>query len=290
MLLAIDSGNTNAVFGVYDGDTLRASWRVSTNARRTGDEYAVWLTQLLALAGLARTDIDATIIANVVPEARFNLLSLCRQYLNLEPLVVGTPSCRLGIGVDVDMPAERVGGDRLANAVAARDRYKTPLMVIDFGTTTNFDIVDHDGNFCGGIIAPGPNLSLQALQMATAQLPLVAIEKLIVVIIGLALVGQGAHRSFMKYLRTSQMSPKTRRAVEFLGVIGTIARGLVFALAGALVIDAAITHKASESGGIDKALLTLRDQPLGEFLMLLAALGLAVFGVYGLCEARWRRV
>ena len=87
MLLAIDSGNTNAVFGVYDGDTLRASWRVSTNARRTGDEYAVWLTQLLALAGLARTDIDATIIANVVPEARFNLLSLCRQYLNIEPLV-----------------------------------------------------------------------------------------------------------------------------------------------------------------------------------------------------------
>jgi type III pantothenate kinase len=177
MLLAIDSGNTNAVFGVYDGDTLRASWRVSTNARRTGDEYAVWLTQLLALAGLARTDIDATIIANVVPEARFNLLSLCRQYLNIEPLVVGTPSCQLGIGVDVDMPAERVGADRVANAVAARDRYETPLMVIDFGTTTNFDIVDRDGNFCGGVIAPGPNLSLQALQMATAQLPLVAIER-----------------------------------------------------------------------------------------------------------------
>jgi Domain of Unknown Function (DUF1206) len=119
---------------------------------------------------------------------------------------------------------------------------------------------------------------------------LVGIVGLIVVIIGLALVGQGAHRKFMKYLQTSRMSPKTRRAVEYLGVIGTIARGLVFALAGALVIDAAITHKASESGGIDKALLTLRDQPLGEFLMLLAALGLAVFGIYGLCEARWRRV
>jgi Domain of Unknown Function (DUF1206) len=119
---------------------------------------------------------------------------------------------------------------------------------------------------------------------------LVGIVGLVVVIVGLALVGQGARREFMKYLRTSQMSPKTRRAVEFLGVIGTIARGLVFALAGALVIDAAITHKASESGGMDKALLTLRDQPLGEFLMLLAALGLAVFGIYGLCEARWRRV
>src|SRR5208282_858927 len=109
MLLAIDSGNTNAVFAVYDGDTLRASWRVSTNARRTADEYAVWLTQLLALAGLTRTDIDATIVANVVPEARFNLLALCRSYLNSEPLVVGTPGCHLGIGIDVDMPAENVG-------------------------------------------------------------------------------------------------------------------------------------------------------------------------------------
>ena len=119
---------------------------------------------------------------------------------------------------------------------------------------------------------------------------LVGIVGLAVVITGLVLVGQGARRRFMKYLRTSQMSPTTRRAVELLGVIGTIARGLVFALAGALVIDAAITHRASESGGIDRALLTLRDQSFGEFLMLLAALGLAIFGAYGLCEARWRRV
>jgi hypothetical protein len=119
---------------------------------------------------------------------------------------------------------------------------------------------------------------------------LVGIVGLIVVIIGLVLVSQGARRKFMKYLRTSQMSPRTRRVVEVLGMIGTIARGLVFALAGALVIDAAITHKASESGGMDKALLTLRNQPFGEFLMILAALGLAVFGIYGLCEARWRKV
>ena len=94
----------------------------------------------------------------------------------------------------------------------------------------------------------------------------------------------------MKYLQTSRMSPRTRRIVEVLGMIGTIARGLVFALAGALVIDAAVTHKASESGGIDKALLTLRNQPFGEFLVILAGLGLAVFGIYGLCEARWRKV
>jgi uncharacterized protein DUF1206 len=119
---------------------------------------------------------------------------------------------------------------------------------------------------------------------------LVGVAGLIVVIIGLILVGQGVRRKFMKYLRTGQMSPRTRRVVRWLGTIGTVARGLVFALAGALVIDAAVTHKASESGGIDKALLTLRNQPLGEFLMLIAALGLVIFGVYGLCEARWRRV
>ena len=119
---------------------------------------------------------------------------------------------------------------------------------------------------------------------------LVGIVGLIVVVIGLVLVFQGARRKFMKYLQTSRMSPRTRRVAEVLGMIGTIARGLIFALAGTLVIDAAITHKASESGGIDKALLSLRNQPLGEFLLILAGLGLAVFGIYGLCEARWRKV
>jgi Domain of Unknown Function (DUF1206) len=119
---------------------------------------------------------------------------------------------------------------------------------------------------------------------------LVGIVGLVIVVCGIALVVEGARKKFMKYLRTAQMSARTRRVVEVLGVTGTIARGLVFALVGVLVIDAAVTHKAAESGGIDKALLTLRDQPFGEYLMMLAALGLVVFGVYGLCEARWRRV
>ena len=119
---------------------------------------------------------------------------------------------------------------------------------------------------------------------------LVGVVGLIVVICGLVLIVEGARRKFMKYLRTAQMSAKVRRVVSWLGTTGTIARGLVFGLAGVGVIAAAVTHKASESGGIDKALLTLRDQPFGEFLMMLAALGLLVFGVYGLCEARWRKV
>jgi hypothetical protein len=119
---------------------------------------------------------------------------------------------------------------------------------------------------------------------------LVGLVGLVVVIVGAVLAVEGVRRRFMKYLQTSQMSPRTRRVVRWLGTVGSVARGVVFALAGILVIDAAVTHDPAKSGGIDKALLTLRGQPFGEFLVILAALGLVVFGVYGLCEARWRRV
>jgi hypothetical protein len=119
---------------------------------------------------------------------------------------------------------------------------------------------------------------------------LVGIAGLAIVIAGLVLVFEGIRRKFLKYLRLSEMSPRTRRLVERLGMIGTAARGAVFALAGVLVVEAAVTYKPAKAGGIDKALLTLRNQPFGEFLLILAALGLIVFGVYGLCEARWRKV
>jgi hypothetical protein len=118
---------------------------------------------------------------------------------------------------------------------------------------------------------------------------LVGIVGLIIVIIGAVLVSEGIRRKFMKYLRTAQMSPRTRRLVRLLGTIGTVARRLVIALVGILVIDAAVTHSPAKSGGVDKALLTLRDQPFGPVLLIAVALGLAVFGIYGLCEARWRR-
>jgi hypothetical protein len=119
---------------------------------------------------------------------------------------------------------------------------------------------------------------------------LVGLIGLAIAACGVVLVVEGVRKKFIRLLNTAQMSPRTRRAVKLLGITGTIARGLVFALVGVLVVDAAITHKASESGGLDKALLTLRQQPFGEFLMLLAALGLLIFGIYGLCEARWRKV
>ncbi|HUZ24005.1 MAG TPA: DUF1206 domain-containing protein [Streptosporangiaceae bacterium] len=133
------------------------------------------------------------------------------------------------------------------------------------------------------------DLTAKAMQHAGGRW-LVGIVGLIIVICGLVLVSEGIRHKFLKYLRITQLRARTRRVVTWLGTVGTAARGLVFALAGVLVIDAAVTHSPSKSGGIDKALLTLRSQPFGEALLILAALGLVIFGSYGLCEARWRRV
>lgn len=176
MLLAIDSGNTNIVFAVFDGPQQRGEWRSSTTAERTADEYGVWLTQLMTIEGLSRDTIDAAIIATVVPATLFSLKTLCRRYFHCEPLVVGEPDVDLGLSVLLDRP-EEVGADRLVNAVAAHRCYKGPLIIIDFGTATTFDVVDGQGNYCGGAIAPGPNLSLEALHLAAAKLPRVAIGR-----------------------------------------------------------------------------------------------------------------
>ena len=176
MLLAIDAGNTNIVFAVCDGDRIRAEWRAATKTSRTADEYAVWLMGLLQLQGMSFADLDHAIIATVVPAALFDLRNLCRQYLKCEPLIVGDPAVALGIGVKTDRPTA-VGADRLANAVAAHARYKGAVVVVDFGTATNFDIVSADGNYEGGVIAPGVNLSAEALHSAAALLPRVAIHR-----------------------------------------------------------------------------------------------------------------
>ena len=176
MLLTIDSGNTNIVFAVYDGDARRGEWRSSSDAKRTADEYSVWLNQLMALDGLGTDDIDDAIIANVVPETQFSLKTLCRKYFGCDPLIVGEPGVDLGIEILVEVPDE-VGADRLVNAVAAHRRYGGPLIIIDFGTATTFDVVDENGNYFGGVIAPGINLSLDALHSAAAQLPRVAVER-----------------------------------------------------------------------------------------------------------------
>jgi len=176
MLLAINANNTNTVFAVWDGDQLRGSWRASTDPKRTADEYVVWLDHLLALEKLGRKQLIGTIIGSVVPEANFNLLTLCRRYCQSEPLMVGDPGVEIGALALVDRP-EEVGADRLVNTVAAHERYKGPLIVVDFGTATTFDVVDGAGNYCGGAIAPGVNLSLTALHLAAAKLPSVRIRR-----------------------------------------------------------------------------------------------------------------
>ncbi len=176
MLLAINANNTNTSFAIWNGTDLRGSWRTATEGKRTADDYVVWLDHLLALEGLSRTEVDGAAIASVVPETNFNLLTLCRKYCKTEPVVVGETGVRLGTTALVDRP-EEVGADRLVNSVAAHDRYKGPLIVVDFGTATTLDVVDRDGNYCGGVIAPGINLSLAALHMAAAKLPSVRIAR-----------------------------------------------------------------------------------------------------------------
>lgn len=176
MLLAISANNTNTVFAVWDGAQLKGTWRAGTDARRTADEYVVWLDHLLAMDGLSRREIDGTIISSVVPEANFNLRHLCRAYCNSDPLIVGEAGVATGAEARVDRP-EEVGSDRIVNTVAAHDRYKGPLVIVDFGTATTFDVVDGDGNYCGGAIAPGINLSLHALSLAAAKLPSVPVAR-----------------------------------------------------------------------------------------------------------------
>ncbi|MEK9680177.1 MAG: type III pantothenate kinase [Rhodospirillaceae bacterium] len=177
MLLTIDSGNTNIVFAVFnDAGDVVGEWRAATKAGRTADEYGIWLRQLLEGKTISPDDIDGAIIATVVPDNLMHLKNLCQKYFGVEAKVVGDPAVNLGIEVLIDNPNE-VGTDRLCNAVAAQITYGGPLMIVDFGTATTFDVVDKDGNYRGGVISPGINLSLEALHLGAAQLPRVAVEQ-----------------------------------------------------------------------------------------------------------------
>lgn len=176
MLLAIDAGNTNIVFALFEGDRQRGHWRCATSSNRTGDEYAVWLTHLMALKGLKPVDVTAAIIASVVPGAIFNLKMLCREHFGCEPLIVGEKGVQLDVCAVVER-ANEVGADRLVNAISAAHTYRPPLIVIDFGTATTFDVVNGDGLYCGGAIAPGINLSLESLHRAAAKLPRVEVRR-----------------------------------------------------------------------------------------------------------------
>ena len=175
MLLAIDAGNTNIVFALVDGREIKTRWRIATEARRTGDEYAVWLHQLLELEGYSKADVTAAIIGTVVPRATHNLQVLTSKYFSVEALIAGEGKAAWPIALDVDEP-QNVGADRALNAMAAHEKYQGDMILIDFGTATTFDVVDYSGAYKGGIIAPGINLSLDALVNAAAKLPRIAID------------------------------------------------------------------------------------------------------------------
>jgi type III pantothenate kinase len=175
MLLAIDAGNTNLVFALVDKGEIRARWRIATDPRRTADQYAVWLHQLLELEGQPKDAVEAVIIGTVVPRALHNLEVLATKYFHAEPLIAGQGKAKWPMELDVDEP-QNVGADRALNVIAAHSKYDGELIIIDFGTATTFDLVGSSGAYKGGIIAPGINLSLDALVNAAAKLPRIAIE------------------------------------------------------------------------------------------------------------------
>lgn len=176
MLLTIDVGNTNSLFALHDGKDWIAQWRLSTDASRTADDYAVWLYQLFAMNSLSFDQIEGCIVSTVVPQAIFNFRNLARRYLGVEAMLIGDANVELGVPVRIRRP-EQAGADRLVNAVGAHAAYEGPLIVVDSGTATTLDVIGPDGGFEGGIISPGINLSMRALHDAAAQLPRIAIQR-----------------------------------------------------------------------------------------------------------------
>ena len=174
MLLAIDCGNTNIVFGLFDGDDAQApshgEWRIETKAGRTADEYTAWLSHLLSLQNQNLSHISAVIIASVVPAVTDQLRRFAEHNLSIAPLIIGEGDVKLGVSVDIDMPSQ-VGADRLVNAHAAASFCELPAIILDFGTATTFDLIKKNNSYAGGVIAPGIRLSAHALSEAAARLP-----------------------------------------------------------------------------------------------------------------------
>jgi type III pantothenate kinase len=168
VLLAIDVGNTNIAYALYDGDKLAADWRTSTHIERTADEVAVELTHLFALRGRDIREVTGVVIASVVPNLNPALIEACRQFLEHEPVVVG-PGAKTGVKILYENPKD-VGADRIANALAAHRKYGGPAVVIDFGTAVTYDAISTEGDYLGGAISPGIEISLDALVAHTAML------------------------------------------------------------------------------------------------------------------------
>lgn len=176
MLLAIDAGNTNIVFGIFEQDVLLWQWKLATNPQKTADEYGLFLTQLMDVAKLDYKAVNKAIISTVVPATLFDLTKLCKQYFSCDPIIVGDKKVKTGIDILIDKPNE-LGVDRIVNSVATKHLYGGNVITVDFGTATTFDITDKNGAYIGGVIAPGVNLSIEALHRAAAKLPMISVER-----------------------------------------------------------------------------------------------------------------
>jgi type III pantothenate kinase len=175
VLLAIDVGNTNTVLGVFEGQRLLQSWRIETNHARTGDEYGILVRQLFSLTGVDHRQVHAVAVSSVVPPMAFTLRQMVTRYFQVEPLFVG-PGVKTGMPILYENPRE-VGADRVVNAVAAFEKWKSALIVVDFGTATTFDAVTPKGEYLGGAICPGVTISMEALFRAASKLPRVEFQR-----------------------------------------------------------------------------------------------------------------
>ncbi|XJZ27394.1 type III pantothenate kinase [Bacillota bacterium Lsc_1132] len=175
MIFVFDVGNTNIVLGVYKGDELKYHWRIETNRNRTDDEYGMMIKSLFDHSGLSFAEIDGIIISSVVPPIMFALERMCQKYFHIKPLIVG-PGVKTGLDIKYENPRE-VGADRIVNAVAAIHEYGSPLIIVDFGTATTYCYVNEHRQYLGGAIAPGINISTEALYSKAAKLPRIEITR-----------------------------------------------------------------------------------------------------------------
>jgi type III pantothenate kinase len=175
MIFVLDVGNTNTVLGVYDKDHLKYHWRIETNRHKTEDEYGMIIKSLLEHEGLAFIDFDGIIISSVVPPIMFSLERMCTKYFKIKPLIVG-PGIKTGLNIKYENPRE-VGADRIVNAVAGIQEYGSPLIIVDFGTATTYCYINEDKQYMGGAIAPGVNISTEALYSKAAKLPRIEIAR-----------------------------------------------------------------------------------------------------------------
>ncbi len=171
----LDVGNTNTVLGVYENENLKYHWRMETNRNKTEDEYGMIIKSLFQHVGLALSQIDGMIISSVVPPIMFSLEKMCQKYFHIKPLIVG-PGIKTGLNIKYENPRE-VGADRIVNAVAGIHEYGSPLIIVDFGTATTYCYIDEGGHYMGGAIAPGINISTEALYSRAAKLPRIEIVR-----------------------------------------------------------------------------------------------------------------